>query len=237
MAHQPSTLLPPFLAQLDILTPPPSLPSLPDPSMLSHALFENPIPLVILAVALGLAAYALAARLDRRRVGLAAVGVAAVLGVGLVALSRTIQTDRERVQTQTWALVAAVAEADGGVLDRMLSPDARLYARGTSSGWDKGAIINWIETTLGPGGVYEIEAHRVREVQAEIGPSGRIARTRARVTVTPVESSPLGFVCMMTWHETEAGEWRLIEIEPLWLQGWGEISQQTMRKTPRWDLP
>ncbi|VAX41674.1 hypothetical protein MNBD_PLANCTO03-701 [hydrothermal vent metagenome] len=234
MAHQTSTLLP-VLAQLDILTPPPSLPSLPDPPMLSHALFENPIPLVILVVALGLAAYTIAARLDRRRIGLAAIGVAAVLGVGLVALSRAIETDRERVQAQTRALVAAVAEADGGALDRMLSPDARLYARSTSSGWDKGAIIDWIETTLGPGGVYEVEAHHVREVQAEIGPSGRIARTRARVTVTPVESSPLGFVCMMTWQETEADEWRLLDIEPLWLQGWGEISQQTMRDTPRWD--
>ncbi len=228
----------PALAQLDILTPPPTLPSLPSPPAFQHALFENPIPLVILAVALGLAAYAIATRLDRRKIGLVAVGVAVVLGAAMVMLSQAVTTDRERVIAQTRAFVAAVADADASVLDRVLAPDARLFVTGTGSGWRKGAIIDWVETNLGPGSVYEIESHSVREIQAEIGPSGRTARTRTRVTVTPVDSSPVGFICMLTWQQTDAESdadaWSLIEIEPLWLQGWGDISDRNMRETPRW---
>lgn len=235
----PATILAtPALAQLDILTPPPTLPSLSGPPALQHALFENPIPLVILAVALGLAAYAITSRLDRRKIGLAAVGAAAVLGAALVMLSQAVTTDRERVIAQTRVFVTAVAEADAAELDRVLAPDARLFVTGTGSGWRKGAILNWVETNLGPRSVYEIEGHSIREIQAEIGPSGRIARTRARVVVTPADSSPMGFICMLTWQQTDvesnAEAWSLIEIEPLWLQGWGDISDRNMRETPRW---
>ncbi len=221
-------------AQLDLFAPPPTLPSLPAPPALQHALFENPIPPVIMAIALGLAAYAIASRLDRRKIGLVAVGGAVVLGGALVALSGAIQTNRERVQTRTRAIVGAIADVDIGAMDRILDPDARLFAIGRGSGWSKDAIMDWVTTNLGSRSIYEVEDHRVGEIQAEIGPSGRIARTRVHVTITPAQGSPFGLICMMTWQLVDAETWVLIEIEPLWLQGWGEISYKNMRDTPRW---
>lgn len=223
----------PSLAQLERLLPPPNLPSLPEPPALRHALLENPIPPVILALALGLAAYAIAARIDRRRLGLVAAGAGLLLGAVALLVSVLVQTKRERVQAQTRDLVAAVAGADTTSLDAILADEARLFVTGAGSGWRKEAVLDWIGTNLAPGTVYEVRDYSVGEVQAEIGPSGELARTRATVTVTPADGTPTKFVCMMTWRRTGPGAWSLIEIEPLWLQGWGEISHQNMLDTPR----
>jgi len=232
LPHGGSTL--PLLAQLDILQPPPTLPSLPDPPVLQHALLENPIPPVILAVALGLAAYAVAARFNRRRAGLMGAAIGLALGGAVLALSVLVRTDRERVQARTRELVAAVATADTVALDTILADDARLYPKGATMGRDKDEIIAWVERYLAPGGLYAVESHSVREVQAEIRPNGKTARTRATVVITPTDGSPTRFLCMLAWEESSPGEWRLIEIDPLWLQGWGEISEAAMRTTPRW---
>jgi hypothetical protein len=224
----------PALAQLDILQPPPSLPGLPDPPFLSHALFENPIPPVILSIALGLAAYAIATRLNRRRLGVLAAGVGLALGAVVVLIATLVETKRERVQAQTRSLVAAVAKADTTALDRMLAADARLFVTGFQAGWTKDQILAWIEKYLGPGSVYAVADHRTGEIQAEIGPSGRVARTRATVAITPTEGGPSRFICMVQWQETTPGQWTAIEIDPLWVQGYGVITDTTMRDTPRW---
>ena len=224
----------PASAQLDILQPPPSLPGLPDPAFLPHALFENPIPPVILSIALGLAAYAIATRLNRRRLGVLAAAVGLSLGAAVVLVATLVETKRERVQAQTRSLVAAVAEADTAALDRMLADDAMLFYKGSQAGLTKDAILAWVGEHLGPGSLYAVTDHRTGEIQAEIGPSGRVARTRATVAVTPTEGGPSRFICMIQWQETTPGRRTAIEIDPLWIQGYGEITAATMRDTPRW---
>ncbi|HZW09622.1 MAG TPA: hypothetical protein VFF69_06945, partial [Phycisphaerales bacterium] len=147
-------LSPAATAQLDILQPPPTVPSLPGPPSLQHALLENPIPPVIVAVALALAAYAIASRLGRRRLGLALIAAAGLVGVGAVALSLAVKTDRERIIEHTRSLIAAVAAADTPALDRALDPDAMLAMRGGANGWRKGRILEWVETYLAPSSPY-----------------------------------------------------------------------------------
>ena len=236
LAHPFSFLLHPFLtlpalAQLDLLQPPPTLPSLPDPPRVAHALLENPIPAVLLAVALGLGAYAVCARLDRRRLGL--LGAAAGLGLGVIvlAVAALVETGRERVRTATRGLVAAVATADSDALDGMLADDARMYLKGAPGGWRKDQIIDWVERYLGPGSAYAIESHRVDEVQAEVKPNGQFARTRATVLVIPEQNAPTRCICMLSW-QLVGERWVVVEIEPLWVQGWGEVSEGAMRE--RW---
>lgn len=218
----------PALAQLDILQPPPSLPSLPEPPAIGHALLENPIPVVILAVALGLAAYAVCARLGRRRTGLIGMGVGLGLGALVLVVSMAVQTGREQVKARTIELVDAVAGADDAALGRLLSEDVRLFARNASAGEPKGQIISWIDTSLSPGSMYEVESHRIDEVQAEVKPSGQFARTRATVTVTPARAPPTRCICMLSWQKVD-GEWVAVEVQPLWLQGWGEVSDKMLR--------
>lgn len=224
----------PTLAQLDILQPPPNLPGLPDPPFLSHALFENPIPPVILSIALALAAYAIATRLNRRRLGVLAAAIGLSLGAAVVLIATLVETKRERVQAQTRSLVAAVAEGDTTALGRLLTDDARLFFKGSQAGWTKDAILAWVGENLGPGSLYAVADHRTGEVKAEIGPSGRVARTRATVAITPTEGGPSRFICMIQWQETTPGQWTAIEIDPLWIQGYGVITDATMRDTPRW---
>ncbi|MBK7406486.1 MAG: nuclear transport factor 2 family protein [Phycisphaerales bacterium] len=221
-------------AQLDILQPPPTLPSLPQPPTLSHLMLESPIPLSIAAIALALAAWAVANRLGRARQGLIAAAGFACLGLVVVGVSFAIRTPREQVIRATEALVDAVARADDPALSEWLGEDVRLFVRGSRSGWDKPRILGWVHESLAQGGTYAVAGHRVSDVQAEVGPSGEVARSRADVVVTPVgDLPPTRFVCMLTWR-LDAGQWRLVEIDPLWLQGWGEISDRDMLRPQGW---
>ncbi|MDQ7013136.1 MAG: hypothetical protein Q9O74_04485 [Planctomycetota bacterium] len=223
------------LAQLELFQPPPDLPGLADPPLVQHALFENPVPLVILALLVALAAYAVAARLDRRKVGLGVAGGAILLGAAGVLLAGLVQTDRESVRQRTRETIAAIAEADTRTLDTIFDPGVRLYYNGLNVGWNSGRILSFVETYLLPGRQYQLESHRVRDVQSQIGPGKYTARTRATVVVTPVGTgAPTQVICLMTWRQApdRSGpeSWTLTEIQPLWVQGFGEI---TSRRLPR----
>jgi len=223
------------LAQLELLQPPPDLPGLANPPILQHALFENPVPLVIFALLVALAAYAIAARLDRRKVGLGVAGGAILLGATGVLLASLVQTDREAVQQRTRETVAAIAEADTRTLDTIFDPGVRLYYTGLNVGWNEGRILRFVDTYLLPGSQYQLESHRVRDIQSQIGPGEFTARTRATVVVTPVGTgAPTQVICLMSWRQdpdrSGPASWTLTEIQPLWVQGFGEI---TSRRMPR----
>lgn len=226
-------LAPAARAQLEILQPPPSLPSLPEPPTLQHLLLESPIPVAIAAIALVLGAYAVINRLGRPGLARLAAATLALVAGGLVALSLAVKTTRERVIDQTRALVAAVADARIDDLDTSLDDEVRLFVRGSGSGWTKPRILGWVDQFLAPGHSYAVEKHHVSEIQAEIGPSGQTARARADVSITPAgDALPTRFVCMLTWRKDAAGEWKLVQIDPLWLQGWGVITDGDMARAP-----
>ncbi len=223
------------VAQLELLHPPPDLPGLADPPMLRYALLENPVPLVIVAMLIALAGYAIAARLDRRKAGLGVAGVAILLGAAGVLLASLVQTDREAVQQRTRETIAAIAEADTGTLHRIFDPDVRLYYTGLNVGWNAGRILSFVDSYLLPGSQYRVESHRVRGIQSQLGPSRFTARTRATVVVTPVgTATPTQVICLMSWRQAPDSSgpesWTLTEIQPLWVQGFGEI---TSRRLPR----
>jgi hypothetical protein len=169
--------------------------------------------------------YAIASRRGKRGVGIRLAAGASLLGLCAIALSLAIKTDRERIEQATVRLVAAVAEADVRTLDVLLADDVRLVLPGAGSGRTKPEITDWVERFLSSSSLYALEDHDVGEVQAETGPARGMGRTRAIVTVTPAAGTPpTRFVCLLTWRRESEETWSVIEIEPLWLQGWGEIT-------------
>ena len=220
-------------AQLDILQPPPDLPGLADPPFLQHALFENPVPLVIVSVLAALLAHAVAARIDRRKAGLIASALALLLGVAGFLLATLVQTDREAVEERTRQTVTAVAEADTSTLTTIFDPEVRLYYSGSRAGWNSGRILSFIDTYLLPRQRYEVETHSISGIQTQLGPGRFTARSRARVSVTPVgDRAPTSVICLMTWRQDPDASgpesWTLTEIQPLWVQGIGEIDSRVM---------
>lgn len=225
----------PALAQLDILQPPPDLPGLADPPLLQHVLLENPVPGAIVAILAALLALWIAARAGRTRLGLLVAAVAMLLGVACVALAALVKTDREVVIARTGEVVAAVAEADAAALDQLLHPDARVFVRGSGSGFDRSWVLGLVRTVLTRPSPYAVEEHRLSDVQAEIGPGGVTARSRATVVVDSSQWSPTPVICMLTWRRDPdvpgPRGWTVNQIEPLWVQGLGIPDARDM---PRW---
>jgi hypothetical protein len=214
-------------AQLDILQPPPDLPQLARPPLLESLLFENPVPLGIGVVLAALLALAIANRLGKPRRGLVVAGALLVLGVGLVGLSRIVETDREMIRARTGQVVGAVARAETGTLRELLHEEVRLTVRGLGPGWNRERILGFVDRYLVAGGRPRIDNHRVADVQVEIGPSGVTARSRARVVVESGDWNPTPVICLLTWRADPnldgPDRWTITGIEPLWAQGAGQI--------------
>ncbi len=213
----------PSAPALAILTPPPSLPSLPRPPIVSHLLLESPLPLAVALVAAGaIAAIALHRRARTKHAGIVS-GACLLIAGALLALASLVETPRERVVERTRLLVDAVARADLRALDDLLAPDCLVTFDRAPNGWEKPETIGWIADNLR--GRYTVSRHEVTGVQAQIGPQRGLARTRPSVRVTPeVTGRPHGFVCLITWREDPDGAWRALRVEPLWLQGYGSLT-------------
>ena len=67
--------------------------------------------------------------------------------------------------------------------------------------------------------------------EAEVKPNGQVGRTRATVLVGHEQNAPTRCSCMLAW-QLVGERWVVVEIEPLWVQGWGEVSEGAMRE--RW---
>ena len=179
---------------------------------MTHLLFERPWPLAIALLVLGAAAWLTLRRLRRQKQAWAVAGTAAVLATAPMVLAALVTTERERLQGRTAKLVSAIATADTAALDGLLADDARVFFFQAPTGWDKAQVLSWIDTRLA-GGVYAVERHEIAGVQAALGPTPGIARTRASVRVTPAaDRVRRGFICMLTWREDPDG-WRVVRIE------------------------
>ncbi len=152
-----------------------------------------------------------------------ALGASLLIAGALLAIASLVETQRERVVERTRLLVDAVARADARALDDLLAPDCLVTFDRAPSGWEKPETINWIADNLR--GRYTVSQHKITGVQAQIGPQRGLARTRPSVRVTPdITARPHGFVCLITWREDPDGRWRALRIEPLWLQGYGDLT-------------
>jgi hypothetical protein len=200
----------------------------PDPAplagspVLQRVLFENPLPLTLILVALALVAYVVLNARGRFRQGLFAAGSLVVLAGVVWTLAATIHTDHERVRAAAQDLVRAIAAADARRVGELLADDARAFDIPMSGDFDRDAILDAIPLFLGEGRVYQVREHRVLDTQSALdGPDS--ARVQIKVRVVPAQWS----VPNQSWWalglrrvETGAGDqWRVISLKPLAISG------------------
>lgn len=209
------------------LVPPATLPSLRRAPLVEAMVLESPWLLASGMVLISLVVAAVLARRGRLMPALIVVFDAVLIPVVLYVASEVVVTSREQVKERSVALVQAVANADRGALATLLAEDATLRFMLAPDGWDKPRIVSWVDDSLT--GEYAVSAHRIKEIQAETGPEATIARTRVTARVTPrATDRPQVFICLLTWRQEIVGSepvWRVTRIEPLWLQGFGELQR------------
>lgn len=197
----------------------PDVAPLPEPPLLQRYIFEAPtLPAVGLLVAGVIVLIALAVR-GRVKAGLVAVLGAGVLAGGLFLAGALVETTREAVLERQDALVAATAEVRLGELDALLAVDARVRDSRLGplrSGLDRGGILSVVDSVLG--GRYRVEEIAIIERQAVIdGPNS--ARSQVYLRVRAGGSGRTFTWFRVYWRLDPDGEWRAIEIEPLFISG------------------
>ncbi len=224
-------------SQLERLAPPPNLPGLPGPGPVEKWIFEQPVLAMVFIGVLGATGWWLAKKQAKDTLGhiIAIVAAVGVLGVFLIA--QRVQTPREQLLAATQAFVEAVAADDQDVLDAMLDDHAMLSTTRAFAAMDRQALLSWIDRYLSQDSPYAVAGASTSQLQAAIGTSSLTARSRVTVRVTMASTnadvpSHTVLVCMLSWRKGSASDapWQVTDIEPLWLQDWGEIRSEDMER-------
>lgn len=203
------------LSFLDVPDPAP----LPKPPLLSHLLFENPLPVTLVLVVLGLVLYVVLNARARFKQGLILAGACVLMAGGVWILAAIVQTDQEKMRQTARDLVDAVTRVDVGTVDRLLTSDARLSGVPMLGEMGKPAILSAISGNLGPGGGYEVAEHSIQEMQSVIdGPlSGRV-QLRVRVEVRQMGYPNVSWWGLGLARGTD-GTWKVVGIRALAIRG------------------
>lgn len=196
------------------------VPPLPTAPLWERLLFEQPWPVMVLLLCLGLiGAWLTLGRSKRLSVGLAVGGV---LGsVILWGVSDRVETVREVVEQQSRALVTAAVNGHEVPLSELLLPGVVLVAPAPVGRIESAqtliqSSVRRAAPALVSGGV--LESRSVQDNRTT-------ARAQVRVRVEPAGG---GFVSnswwLIIWRLDESGpepRWRASSIESLWIQGAG----------------
>lgn len=199
----------------------PSVPSLPAPGPIDRWLLEQPLPLAVGLVLLGLAGLLIARGAGRGRLGVALAVAGVALGAAAVLVGRGVVTEGERLTRATHELIDAAARADTAALEGMLTEDVGLRTAGDIAGAvpttaSRRRVLDRVEAYLGSR--YRLGEWSARSLSASVD-GANVARTQALVSVRLEEG---GFANQSWWriHWTRRGDgpWRAFELEPLWIQ-------------------
>lgn len=197
------------------------LAQLPPPPVIDRFLFEQPIALVVVLVALGGAsAYALISR-GQTRWGMAALVAACLLAGGAFLTSRVVTTPREQATAVVERFLESVRTADGPAADALLEPDVE-FATG-------GSIVDTLARESLVSTIDRFDQFEIKEWSSQIlgavqdGP--RLVRVHASVRV--ISRRDLGYPWPTTWlftlrHEpadTGPGTWRVARMNCLTIFG------------------
>ncbi|MBZ0172131.1 MAG: hypothetical protein K8E66_07115, partial [Phycisphaerales bacterium] len=153
------------------------------------------------------------------RAGLSVFVAALVLAAGTRLAGSLVRTEREILFDLQDRLIDATAHARVDELDLLLARDARARSARLSQlrgGLDRRGILAMVENALGR--VYRVASTAVIERQAVIdGPNA--ARTQVYLSVQPEDSAKTWAWFAIDWRLDPDGQWRAIEIEPLFISG------------------
>lgn len=207
------------LAQIPGLGNGAAVPMLPDPPMVEHLLLESPAtPAAAFGIA-GAAVFLMLNRAGRARQGAAAAGALVVLAAGLIALGASVTTARETLIDRTGRLIGAVSRGSASGAGQFLAEDVRATALRSFEAPDKQAILNHVETDLGPGGRFAVKNAAVLASAAVVdGANAARTQVRMRVTVEALGAPSLSW-WRLNWRKDPDGQWRVIAIDVLEMDG------------------
>lgn len=212
--HSPANiaLLPsPTLAQgafggLTIPTPPP----LPRAPIWETYIFEQPWPLAVVLILVGIAV--LLKGRGRPRAIVPALSLLAAIGV--VAAGMLVTTAREKIMASTRALVAAVVHADSTTLDAELDESAKLFSFQHNDGVDKWALLDEVARRFSPGAELAIKDWSIEGLEASRD-GERVGRSLVKVrAVSAAAGVPVFSWWLLDYRMDTSGRWRVIRMEP-----------------------
>jgi hypothetical protein len=208
----------PTLAQLDRIFGS-NVPPLPEAPLLERLVFEQPIPLAVGLFIAGIVSLVALRNAGKVKAGLIALGVSILLIAGLMLTAGTVTTDREKLLDLQDTLVGAVAEADIGTIDGILSPGATVppvNLSPISGGLRREQILTTVAATTG--GAYRVSDYAILERQATID-GANSARTQIHLRVESAIGGPTLTWFRIAWRLDPNRGWEAIEIEPLFISG------------------
>jgi hypothetical protein len=206
----------------------PAPPDLPAPPFLSHLFLESPAAAVTLFLSAAVLAVLVLNSRGLLRRGLVIGVLLAGCALGVLVLASVVHTDREAMIDATGALVRAVARADRAGMERLLASDVRLLSRfelgnlrTPATGWDKPTVLQRAVDAMGR--EYPVQSVEVIDAQAQSFGSGA-GRTQVRVRVVPEGwNVPHTSWWRLEWRRDPGGEWRVVTITPLAIDGLGSV--------------
>ncbi|MEO0511581.1 MAG: DUF4440 domain-containing protein [Planctomycetota bacterium] len=201
-----------------LIPDPANIPSLPPASPVERFLLEEPLPVIVLLMVLGVVVSVVLLQRHKLLPAAGAAGAAAFMAVVVFLVARQVETTRERLSELATRLVAATTGFDEPELTTLLYEDVRVTGRAIPEIESREALITVGRQTLarynivGQVEILEIRAGLDNEVTA---------RTQLRIRATPgVTNVPTASWWQITWQK-DAGRWVATKVEALWIQGAG----------------
>jgi len=177
---------------------------------------EQPIVSAIVLAAVGVVVATLLSRRGQGRHGLAVGGALVAAGLAALGVGWAVETERERIEARSGALVSAAVDGDPAKIEPLLIENVALAASGrTMVSPGLPTIVGLAETQRDAG---VIESWRLSRLQSKIeGPN--VGTTQFRVRVTPTRGRPTLSWWKLHWRRDAQGVWRVGTIDCLAING------------------
>lgn len=184
---------------------------IPAPPLWQNLLFEQPWPLAVLLLVVGVVLRTVGRRTGRRGLRRAAL-VSVLLAAGGVALAYFVETGREAVRRHTLGLVDAVEPLDADRVSALLADNVRVTGPRGRVMVESGEVRRRLASANRR---YSVASHRVRAL--DVWAAGDEGRAMLAL-YSQINASPSLTRWGLRW-EKQGGTWRITEIRWLSYQG------------------
>ena len=190
--------------------------ALPESGGLEVWLFERSLTSGGGLVIIGIVLLILLLRGGRAKLAFMLGAAAALVGVGVISVGHLVETDRERIDARTQALVRSAGQPGAGeVAGEVLSDDVRLFFSGQQvPGFTREVILASLRTLGG-----RVTLRESVPVTTRVSVDGSAsARSQVQVRATPEGGAPSLSWWLLDWRK-EGDEWRVVRIDCTLLNG------------------
>lgn len=206
--------------------------NLPSPPVLTHWLFEQPLPLLIIIVSIGAITAMLMFSQGNRQRAMRALAISAGAVLIVLGISRLVTTDRERVANMSREFIDRIIAADTRALDPMIGESMTLLNDGRTIGRDR----NWFLAVAGSlkGEIEDYSFTSRGTVVNDPAPGEARSRFTVRTSFGPqaiVANQTVYSSWELSFRRNSAGNWKITGLDCLsvlgqrpdsqWV-GWGE---------------